>query len=308
MKAPRPPLLLLLLLLSSSLKATAQPRVDKNLTQKLEQLLNDFDGKTGVYVYNLKTKKEASVRGDHVFPTASIIKVPILIGIFKKIINDTLGYHKPLIYRDSMAQPGAGIMNSFKDHSTTNLSIPINLMISYSDNTAALWIQELAGGGKTINTWLKNHGYQHTRINAETKGRDQKHKEKYGWGQTTPKEMAHLLMAIKKRKILTPAACDRIYRTLTKSYWDHYALSQIPPNVQTASKQGMLARSRSELVMVNAPHGDYVFYLATDKNGDKSWKTDNSAWQLSRKVSKLLWLYFEPQSNWEPAKGAAKYY
>ena len=51
----------------------------------MKVLLDSFHGTAGVYVRNLKTGKEAAVNADTIFPTASIIKVPILIGIFKKI-------------------------------------------------------------------------------------------------------------------------------------------------------------------------------------------------------------------------------
>jgi beta-lactamase class A len=35
-----------------------------------------------------------------------------------------------------------------------------------------------------------------------------------------------------------------MYRDLTHIFWDEYALSQIPPYVQAASKQGMVDASR----------------------------------------------------------------
>jgi beta-lactamase class A len=55
--------------------------------------------------------------------------------------------------------------------------------------------------------------------------------------------------------------------------------------------------------MVNAPGGDYVFYVATNANEDQSWEADNEAWELTRKISAYLWNYFEPESNWKPAAG-----
>ena len=70
----------------------------------------------------------------------------------------------------------------------------------------------------------------------------------------------------------------------------------------------MLNASRSEAVLVNAPHGDYVFYVATKENQDQRWKPDNEAWQLARKVSALLWSYFEPRSHWKPAAGTEAYW
>ena len=113
---------------------------------------------------------------------------------------------------------------------------------------------------------------------------------------------------IREGRAVGAAASERMYRDLTHVYWDEYALSQIPPYVQAASKQGMVNASRSEAVLVNAPHGDYVFYVATKENQDQRWKPDNEAWQLARKVSALLWSYFEPRSHWKPAAGTEAYW
>jgi beta-lactamase class A len=49
-------------------------------------------------------------------------------------------------------------------------------------------------------------------------------------------------------------------------------LSQIPPTVQVASKQGAVNQSRSEVVLVNAPSGDYVFCVITKNQQDESWE------------------------------------
>ena len=48
----------------------------------------------------------------------------------------------------------------------------VDLMIRYSDNTASLWCQELAGTGTVINDWLQSHGYEKTRVNSRTPGRE----------------------------------------------------------------------------------------------------------------------------------------
>jgi beta-lactamase class A len=114
-------------------------------------------------------------------------------------------------------------------------------------------------------------------------------------------------MDICKGKILNPAACERMYRDLSHIYWDGNALSQIPPYVQTASKSGAVDASRSEVVLVNAPHGDYVFAVYTKNNKDQSWTPDNEAEGLIRKISALLWHHFEPRSTWKPAQGMDGY-
>ena len=90
-----------------------------------------------------------------------------------------------------------------------------------------------------------------------------------------------------------------MYRILTRIYWNGEALSEIPPYVQAASKQGALDRSRSEVVLVNAPSGDYVFCVITKNQQDESWEDANEGFVLLRDVSKLLWRYFEPGYGWE---------
>src|SRR5690606_23929204 len=136
-------------------------------------------------------------------------------------------------------------------------------------------------------------GLQHTRVNSRTKGRQEIWK-KYGWGQTTPHEMASLLLKIRNGEIVSKTASERMYRLMTKGYYDEDALAQIPPYVQAAAKSGAVDASRSEVVLVNAPSGDYVFYIGTKDNVDQSWEGNNEGEALIRKVSAYLWNYFEP--------------
>ena len=298
-------LFFMILLISST--GFSQKNADMKLEKKLRVLIDSFHGTAGIYVRNLKTGKEVAINADTIFPTASIIKIPILVGIFNKIDSGEFTYHQPLIYLDSMAHGGSGLMQYFKDSTKIELNTAITLMISHSDNTAARWCEKLAGGGVAINAWLADHGFQFTRLNSRTPNREQA-AEKFGWGQTTPREMSNLLVMIREGKVVSAAASDRMYRDLTHIFWDEYALSQIPPYVQAASKQGMVDASRSEGVLVNAPHGDYVFYVATKNNKDQRWVPENEAWQLARRVSALLWEYFEPRSGWHPAPGTEQYW
>jgi beta-lactamase class A len=275
-------------------------RADKKLEALLRPLIDSFHGVAGCYVRNLKTGKEVAINADTIFPTASIIKVPIMVGIFDKIDQGVYKYHQPLVYRDSLARKGSGLMQFFKDSTPTDLQTAIVLMITHSDNTSAVWCEKMAGGGLAINAWLDAHGFKDTRLNNRTPGREP-NRQLYGWGQTTPREMARLVTLIRDGEAVSPAASQTMYRIMTQVFWNEYALSAIPPYVQAASKQGMVDDSRSEVLLVNAPHGDYVFYIATKNNKDQRWVSDNEAWQLARKVSALLWDYYEPRSNWRPA-------
>ena len=298
-------LVLILSFLSSFLFAQKE-KTDVKLNQILTEMAKGFNGDVGIYVKNLKTGKVASLNADTIFPTASMIKVPITCGIFDKIERGELAYQTELVFKDSLLYEGEDILGSFKNNEKIWLSKVLMLMITTSDNTASLWCQKLAGTGTAINQLMEKNGLQHTRINSRTPGRSVNQK-KYGWGQTTPREMAMLLALIRDGKMISGAASERIYRNLTRIYYDHEALSEIPPYVQVASKSGAVNASRSEVALVNAPHGDYVFSIITKNQKDTSWIHSNEGFVLIRKLSNTLWNYFEPKSDWEPAKGIEKY-
>lgn len=300
----RIPILIAIVLLGS-LSAFSQKKRDVKLTSMLQELVKGFQGEVGIYVQNLKTGRIAQINGDTIFPTASMVKVPIMCGVMDKIEKGELTYNQELIYRDSLLYEGEDILGSFKDGEKIKLSKVQMLSITTSDNTASLWLQKLAGG-ENINTWLAANGFEHTRVNSRTAGREENRK-RYGWGQTTPREMAALVKKIREGKAVSPAASERMYRNLIRIYWDGEALSQIPPYVQAASKQGAVNQSRSEVVLVNAPHGDYVFCIATKNQKDESWTPDNEGYRLIRNLSRLLWNYYEPKSDWKPAAGVEKY-
>lgn len=271
---------------------------DPALQRGIETISAGFKGEVGIYVLNLKNGKTAGIQADSIFPTASIVKVPILVGLFSQIDQGTLSYHMPLMYRDSLKYGGSGLMQFFKDSTATEVSTLAALMMSYSDNTSSLWNQQLAGGGEQINLLMEQYGLHQTRVNSRTRGRADIWKI-YGWGQTTPREMASLLVKIRNGEIINQSASDRMYRLMTKAYYDENALSQIPPYVQAAAKSGAVDDSRSEVVLVNAPHGDYVFYVGAKKIKDQSWTSDNESAVLIRKISAFLWNYFEPKSDWK---------
>ncbi len=280
---------------------------DTVLTKQLEALLKNFHGEAGIYVRNLKTGTSVAIGADTVFPTASMIKVPIMCGLFDKIEHEELSYQQELTYRDSLLYPGEDIVGAFKDSVQVALSKVAMLMITTSDNTASLWCQALAGTGSAVNAVLARYGFEKTRVNSRTPGREAA-RTLYGWGQTTPREMAELFVMIRDGKIVSREASERMYRNLCRIYWDGEALSQIPPTVHAAAKQGAVDQSRSETVLVNAPSGDYVFSVITKNQQDNSWKYSNEGYVLLREVSKILWRYYEPTSQWKPGANPEKWY
>ncbi|MVM31520.1 serine hydrolase [Spirosoma sp. HMF4905] len=281
-------------------------RNDNALERKLQAALANFRGDAGVYVHNLRSGKIVAINADTLFPTASMIKIPIQCGLFDKIHTGELKYDQELTYKDSLHYDD-GIVGSLKEGAKITLSKVVMLMETVSDNTGSLWCQALAGGGTTINNWLETNGFHQTRVNSRTPGREA-NRNRYGWGQTTPREMAELVTYIRQGKAISSDASEEMYRNLGRQYWDNDGLSQVPPDVKTACKNGAVNQSRSEVVFVHAPHGEYVYCIITKNQKDESWTRTNEGSVLLRTVATTLWHHFEPKSTWKPAEGYEKWW
>jgi len=282
--------------LLGSISVTAQ-KTDTHLQNDIAKLLQGFNGEVGVYVYDLSKNKIAAVNADTIFPTASMVKVPIFIGLMHKIHNGELTYHQNMLFTDSVRYAeGQEILASFKDSQMIPLNSLVMLMMSMSDNGASLWLQGLSGGGAQINKYMDSLDMKYTRVNSRTPGRKENYNQ-YGWGQTTPREMATLMKLIVENKIIDKQISERMLRMMSRQFWDEDAISEIPPYIFVADKSGAVDQTRDEVLYVNGPH-PYIFCICTKNNKDSSWEHNNEAWVLTRKLSALLWKHFNPKSKW----------
>ena len=277
---------LLVCLLLIPIFCSAQ-KINKKLQAQVENLVKGFEGDIGIYIKSLKTGKVVSINADTIFPTASIVKVPILIGIMNKMNRGELSYTQEFAYNDSVKYKGdEGLMATTKDSTKIELSHMMMLMLTLSDNTASLWLQAIAGTGTNINTLMDTLGYKNTKVNSRTVGREEIRKQ-YGWGQTTPKEMATIFEQLYQGKIINDSASKKMIRLLGRNFWDEEAISEIPVTTFVASKNGAVDATRNEILLVMAKE-PYILSIFTKNNKDKSWKSTNAAWVLTRKISKLL--------------------
>lgn len=270
-----------------------------SLRGELNEAIEKFDGEVGVYFRKLDDTCEIAIRAEELFPTASLIKVPMTMALLAQVEAGLLDWKTPIVHQASKSSKvGEDLMAKFMDGSQISLDKLIFLTQSVSDNTAARLVQDLAGGGAAINQWLALQGWEQTRVNARVENRSQDY-QFYGWGQTTPKEMAGMLVALRERRAISPQADEYLDRMLGKAYWDDEALSAIPSDIHVISKQGAVNASRSEVLLVSAPSGPYVLCVITRNQTDQSWGDDNEGFQLLRRISQLVWNAMEPNHPYE---------
>jgi beta-lactamase class A len=295
----------LVLVLAGPLRAQDAPPApwtDTVLAARIDSLARGFGGDVGIYVRHLPTGATVAVDADSVFPTASLVKIPILLTLYDQAERGRLDLDARVPYPDTLHYryvESTDVVGYMVAGDTLPLSELAFLMLTVSDNVASLWIQALVGGGAAVNEWMAAHGFEQTRVNSRTPGREAA-RSAYGWGQTTPREIAEAFVMIREGRAVSPRASDAMYRMLTKSYWGDFGLSVLPPTVQAASKQGFVDRSRSEVLLVNAPAGDFVLAVITKNQADTSDVADNEGHRLIRAVTRAAFEHFNPGAAWCP--------
>ncbi|NJD11808.1 MAG: serine hydrolase, partial [Gemmatimonadetes bacterium] len=265
-----------------------------SLERSLRALVAGFEGDVGIYVRHLASGQTVALAADDTFPTASMIKLPLLCALYERAAAGALHLDSLYALSDSsvLQSDGEDIVAQLRWGEKVPLRKLAFLMMSTSDNTASVWIQALIGGADTANAWLERNGFQVTRDNSRLPARREIWR-RWGWGMTTPREIAELLVLVREGRAVSPEASAAMYRLMKGSYWSEEALSAIPPWVGAASKQGAVNRSRSEVLLVESPSGPYVLAVITRNQRDESWGADNSGYVLLRNVSRTVYRHFD---------------
>lgn len=306
--APRrlllPALVLPALLLATPAAAPAQgagaqgapaARALAALRPVLEARIARHRGVVGVALLDPRTGESLSIRGDAPFPSASVIKVPILVEVFQQVEKGKLRLHDPLVLLEADKVPGAGVLQFL--HAPLELTVrdAAILMIILSDNTATnLLIDKV--GIRAVNARMDTLGLPQTRLHAKVfRGRttmiDSAAYEKYGLGVTTPDDMARLLAMIYRGEAVSDDASRQMVEILKAQMKDDRIPRYLPEGTVVANKTGELNEVKHDCGIVYARARDYVLCIMTRDNADRRWVLDNEALLLGADLSRLVHEY-----------------
>ncbi len=281
------------------LAALGAPRPPISLTplkRRLDAIAQGFQGRLGYSLTRLTDGKRIHFRGDERFPTASTIKTAVMLEAVRQVEDGKLKWSDTREVPSDMAKRQQSMWSYFfKDGIKPTLDGWVNLSITVSDNTATMVLQEWLTT-ESINARLASLGLRQTRINGRGQMTEieSRYREMFGWGMTTPNEMARLLELIYRGKAAGPGGTERMLRILSHQYWDDWIGGYVPIDVKVACKSGAINRSRSDtaIVMSSRP---YVFTIYTDSQKDQRWVDDNAGDVAIKKMASLTWNALHPE-------------
>jgi beta-lactamase class A len=245
------------------------------LRRTLDSLATAHRGVLGYTVWNLDTGERLERRGDETFPTASLIKVPVLVTVYDLVEKKTLSLDDPLTVLKIDMVGGSGTLQFMHPGIAITVRDAAWLMTTISDNTATnLLLDRII----IRRVWDKMEalGLPHTKVHSKSFLRSASvamdSSVKYGLGVTTPNEMARLFALLADGKAVSPAADSAMLDVLAHNT-DDSKLQRWVSDVRAPHKTGDVDQSRTECAL---------FYLQsrvvacglTKENADRSYAVD----------------------------------
>ena len=248
------------------------------LRRKLDSIADAHHGVVGYSVIDLETGARINRRGDETFSTASLIKVAILVTVYDLVAKGQLSLDDPLTVLKIDQVPGSGVIQFLHNGTVLTVHDAAWLMSTISDNTATnLLLDRII----IRRVWAKmdSLGLQHTRVHSKSFLRNSSvamdSSVKYGFGVTTPNEMAHLFELLALGKAVSPAADSAMLDILEHNNTD-FMLQRYIEGARAAHKDGETDAVRTECTLWYL-RNRVVACVLTKENKDQRWVLDNEA-------------------------------
>ena len=248
------------------------------LHRTLDSLAAAHRGIVGYTVHNVDTGERLERRGDETFPTASLIKVPILVTVSDLVEQGQLSLDDPLTLLKIDKVPGAGNLQYMHDGATITVRDAAWLMSVTSDNTATnLLLDRIV----IRRVWEKMEklGLPHTKVHSKVFLRiasvAMDSSVKYGLGVTTPNEMARLFALLADGKAVSAKADSTMLDILAHNE-DYNSMQRHVEAVTVPHKTGATDQVRTECALFPL-QSRVVACVLTKENVDQRWLLDNEA-------------------------------
>ncbi|MEQ1825759.1 MAG: serine hydrolase [Pirellula sp.] len=259
---------------------------------EIRSLIDAHAGDVAVSIKHLGNGLSFEHRGSEVQATASLIKFPILVELYKQSEANKVSLDKMITLREEDKVPGSGILTS---HFPAGSQIPLQgiaqLMIAFSDNTATNLVIEQVGL-QSVAATMDELGLKETRANSKVFRRDTsvapERSEKYGLGSTTANEMIKLLELLQARKLVSPSASEQMLKHLAACDDATKLRRHLPKTVKTFNKTGAVANTRTDAGIFEMPDGPVAIVVLTTKNRDATWGNENAAEILCGKIGEIV--------------------
>ena len=230
------------------------------LEAKLKNLANLYPTITpSVYVWDYSTGKSSSLNSDKIFSAASIIKLPVLLHLFKAIEAGEITLNDKIQMTDYYRSEGSGSLQFRGERAVYTVDDLARVMITESDNSATNMLMSATGGMGSVNNSLRHWGMFRTRVNDWLP-------DMAGTNVTTAKELATMLYNIDNSKFLSIKSKEKIVDYMSHVHNDRLIPAGLPSGALFVHKTGDIGKMLGDAGIVYAPNGkNYIVVMLVNR-------------------------------------------
>ena len=275
----------------------AVPSDTAALRRQIEAIAAAHAGVAGISMRNLSTGESISIRGHETFPSASLIKVALLVALLEEVHQGraSLDERSTMIARDRVG--GSGILKHMASGTSLTLEDLAWLMITLSDNTATNLIIDKVDV-RTSWTKMEALGLPHSKIHSKTFRRETSiapdSSVLYGLGVTTPDETVQLFALLHEGRAVSPPLDSLAMRMLLANQDGALLTRWLPGGTRVAHKSGSVDRARNDCGVMYTPAAAIALCVMTRENEETSYGVDNPAHLLTARIAREVFRHYNP--------------
>ncbi len=250
-----------------------------NVKRRLKNLMASYPRlKPGIFIWDYTTGKYVAINADKAFSAASIIKLPILFQLFRRVEKDLINLEDSMSTDKAFISRGSGSLQYFPLGTTFTYARLAELMIQNSDNTASNMLLAAVGGMNELNRAIKNWGFAKTHFYEwlpDLKGKN----------QTSPAELGRMLYNIDNPDFLSLKSRAEIVEIMGHVKNRYLIQAGLPYNTQFLHKTGDISSMLGDAGIVILPDGrKYIIAVLVNR----PWN-DYSAKQFINEASEIVY-------------------
>ena len=260
---------------------------ESSVMSAIEDFTAQIDGIVGVAAKHLETGERVSHNAEAVFFTASTLKVPLLVELYRQVDAGIIDVNQHIDLADALRVPGSGVLKELSSGLQPTVHDLAVLMIIISDNTATDILYNRVGGDN-INNTMRQLGLTHTHIPMPCRellysitgldvenpahtyqlASDRLKKGEFvleddGFSEeksdvSSPNDMCRLLELIYDGDILSSQSREAVLDILKRQQLSTVIPYALPPGTVVAHKTGSYHSVRCDVGIVFAPTGPYT--------------------------------------------------
>ncbi len=235
----------------------------------------------GIFFLDLDKNSYIDINGDATFPSASTIKVPILVAFFQDLDAGKIRLDEVLTLRRELVVTGSGEMQYQPPGTRFTVLDTVTKMITISDNTATSMMIARLGGMNALNQRFRSWGLRSTALRSPLP-------DLQGTNTTSARDMALLMTQISQGDLISLRSRDRMLDIMRQTE-NRSQLSQgLGPGATIAHKTGDIGGMIGDVGLIDLPNGKRYAAAVLVKRS----YNDDQAYEFASQISKVVYQYF----------------